>query len=255
MRANQIDLLQESTTNTISKSVLSTASNRELSRNALKQILKSGNAALNDNSLDWAIYSLIKEGIIHRVAHGTYRIGPDSDKRFFEPDLSSEAIAIMSHLEGRFPLLEFALWETRLYNEFISHQIAKNTIIIEVERLSEHAVFEEIRTLYDYPILLQPTEKELNVYSDDITVIVSRLTSEAPIIGHRSSLEKLLVDLVANKLMKTIISPSENKGAFAEAGERYSINTSTLLRYARRRGKEKEVEHLLEKKPDTQEPG
>ena len=236
---------KEKETYTLTTDLAFDANSTLLSRSALKQIIKQNNGKLKDSSLDWTLHSLLTNGVIERVARGKYRAGSGLPARSYAADLSSEARAILTHVKDRYPQLEFLVWELRAYNEFINHQIARNTVFVEVERSLEEFVFEELRSWADYPVLLRPTNKEVDAYSGDTTAIVLRLISEAPAKDNQPLLEKLLVDLVANKLLRNMISPNEFEGAFVVAAEHYQLNISTMLRYARRRGQEKEIRSLV----------
>jgi hypothetical protein len=99
-----------------------------------------------------------------------------------------------------------------------------------------------------YRVLFHPSEKEITLYSSDITVSVLALTSEAPIYNHYARLEKLLVDLFANKLLDRIISRGDYPGIYEEAFSRYNINLNMMLRYAKRRNKDKVIKSFVENK-------
>ena len=93
------------------------------------------------------------------------------------------------------------------------------------------------------------------MYSGDVTVSVLPLTSEAPIYGYNTRLEKLLVDLFANKLLDKIISRGDYAGIFEEAFSRYNINLNMMLRYAKRRNKADEVMSFMKHKTNITSPG
>ena len=158
---------------------------------------------------------------------------------------SEDGVAIKSFLAKRFPLLDYAVWETYALNEFLKHQLTRNHIFVEVEKPLEESVFTALRERTDSPVLLKPSGNDLYLYSGDLTIVVSTLTSEAPISRHEVRIEKLLVDLLANKLIGQIISPGDIPKIFNVAVTRYKINHSALLRYARRRGLEREVKERI----------
>ena len=59
------------------------------------------------------------------------------------------------------------------------------------------------------------------------------------------SIEKILVDIVAEKTFENLYSKSEVKRIYETAYQRYIIDNTKLLRYARRRNKEKIVKEYL----------
>lgn len=75
------------------------------------------------------------------------------------------------------------------------------------------------------------------------------LVSEAPVLEgepHGICLEKLLVDMYADKLISTTYSKAEFPNVLHLARSQYQVNTAKMLRYARRRNKEDDLANLLE---------
>ena len=73
--------------------------------------------------------------------------------------------------------------------------------------------------------------------------------SEAPIRKnepHVIMLEKMLVDMVADKIISTTYSKAELPDAFEQVQRQYNLDKTRLLRYARRRNKEEEMKQYLE---------
>jgi len=180
---------------------------------------------------------------VSRNQYALYR--EDTAKNDYSAIETSEGAAVKSFLAKQFPQLDYAVWETYALNEFLNHQLARNHIFVEVEKPLEESIFAALRKWTNYTVLLKPSGNDLYLYSGDLTIIVSTLTSEAPIAKHEIRIEKLLVDLLANKLISQIISPSEIPNIFTMAFSRYNINRSALLRYARRRGLEQEINEKL----------
>ena len=189
---------------------------------------------------------MCRDKIIQRVSRNQYALyREDTAKNDYSAIETSEGAAVKSFLAKQFPQLDYAVWETYALNEFLNHQLARNHIFVEVEKPLEESIFAALRQWTNYTVLLKPSGNDLYLYSGDLTIIVSTLTSEAPIAKHEIRIEKLLVDLLANKLISQIISPSEIPNIFTMAFSRYNINRSALLRYARRRGLEQEINEKL----------
>jgi len=190
-----------------------------------------------------------KKNAIKKISRDTFCLCDEDmlDKPVFIPDLSDDAKEIGSFFKVRYPELAFIIWELRAFNNFINHMLAQNYIFVEVEKRLADLVFEALREKFKYQLLFKPDEKELAMYAGNPTVIVQSLNSEAPVSGHSTTLEKMLVDLFANRIIRQIISPDENALIYEEALSRYQINNAAMLRYARRRSKEPIVEEYLEK--------
>jgi len=201
---------------------------------------------LKDNSFGWLLYNLCQKRIIERISRNAYGIfSKEKLLRKYEADLSDEATEVLEFLQDQFPLISFIVWETRAYNEFSNHQLARNIIFAEVEKPHSEFVFDTLQEQGKLRILFRPSEKEIAMYTGTITVVVLPLTSEAPIHGCYSRLEKLLVDLFANTLLDKIISRGDYPGIYEEAFSRYDINHNMMLRYAKRRGKYDELKDFI----------
>ena len=159
---------------------------------------------------------------------------------------SCQNTSILEFSIKRFPEITIIVWETRAFNEFTNHQLARNIIFVEVEKPYSEFVFEALHEKGDYNVLYKPNEKEITMYAGDTTVTVLPLTSEAPINGNSAKLEKLLVDLFANSLLDKVISIGDFLGIYKEAVSKYNINYSIMLRYAKRRGKGTEIQSIME---------
>ena len=220
-------------------------------RGEFHDYMMTNKPALKENSIGWLLYELCQKHVIERVAHNAYRVYTGNNPLVdYAPVFSGYATDILEFLRVRFPLLTFIVWETRLFNEFANHQLARNFIFVESEKLFCESVFNAIYEKGGHTILYKPNEKEIAMYSGDITVSVIPLISEAPIDACHAKLEKMLVDLFANKLLDRIISTSEFPGIYEEAFSKYNINYNMMLRYAKRRSKADEIRSFIENKTD-----
>jgi len=214
----------------------------QFTRSEFVDYIRTSNPSLKENSFGWLLYDLCKKQIIERVAHNTYRVyAEDRLLNNYEAILSEDASAILEFLQKLFPLVTFIVWETRAFNEFANHQLARNLIFVESEKLLCESLFNAVHEQSEHITLYKPVQKEIAMYSGYVTVSVLPLTSEAPINGYNARLEKLLVDLFANKVLDKIISRGDYPGIFEEAFSRYNINLNMMLRYAKRRNKADEV--------------
>jgi hypothetical protein len=211
-------------------------------------MLSANTFGVKESTLNWLIYNLLESKVIHRVSRNAYVVNGSAAKMSeYEFFYSDETSAVLRFLSDRFPLLDFIVWETRTYNDFANHQLARNFIFVEVEKPLEESPFEALREKFTLPVLFKPNAKEIALYSDETTVAVIALTSEAPIRGHETTLEKILVDLYANPLIDFIVSKGDYDGIFDEAFDKYILNKKTMQRYAKRRGKAESVAEMIEK--------
>ena len=167
----------------------------------------------------------------------------------YRPIYSDRAIQLINILSQAYPHVSFTVFETTLMNEFLNHLVAQNTVFIQAEKESSIFLFRFLQAQGYHDLLYRPSGKDFSLYWVKDCVVVSDLISEAPILvdaPHSICLEKLLVDMYTDKLISTTYSKAEFPEALHLAQSQYQVNTAKLLRYARRRNKEKEIVRLLD---------
>lgn len=184
---------------------------------------------------------LLAEGDLIRVGRNQYRkANKINSKEVYRNQYSKEAQNIVEFMRQKYPLLDYRVWEINWLNEFWNHQIAQNKIFVEVERMGCEFVYTELSEKYAGNILLRPNGKELYRYGGENTIIVDRLISESPkgtSESYNTPLEKIIVDLFANKNLKEMVHIGEYANAIAEMFDKYYIDQVKLFRYATRRSK------------------
>lgn len=177
--------------------------------------------------------------------HALHRRGTRSEYR---PNYSDQALRLIDILSKAFPHVSFTVFETVLMNEFLNHLVAQNTVFIQAEKESSIFLFRFLQEQGYTNLLYKPSIKDFSLYWTKDSIIVTNLISEAPVLEekpHSICLEKLLVDMYADKLISSSYSKAEFPEMLHLARSRYQLNTAKLLRYARRRNKEKEITRLL----------
>ena len=176
------------------------------------------------------------------------KLQQEKQKMPYTYEHSSEWNQIVSGIEKEYPLVDFQAWELIQLNEFVNHQIAHNTVFIEVEDMLEEAVFHTLKSKFPC-VLLFPSEETFYRYrSPEQTIVILKLISEAPKpVGqpYSAPLEKLLVDLFSRKLTGHLIERAEYPAVYEEAFSKYLIDQKKMFRYARRRGVEEEMKELI----------
>lgn len=185
------------------------------------------------------INKAIKTNSLIRIGHNQYLKASEAEnKLIFEGHYSLLSHEIISLIPTLFPLLQWQIWELFWLNEFVNHLITRNTIFVEVEYEGCDFVFSALNERYPGKVLLNPTAKELSLYGENKTIVVRRLISEAPAhkkFKHQAPLEKLIVDLFSNHGL--LISKGDYPSAIEEMFSKYHIDTTAMMRYARRRNK------------------
>jgi len=197
---------------------------------------------IKKKSMSWLLYRLVDENVITRVSKGFYK--KNEHKVEFLYTLSNEAKRIQECLLKENNDIRTLVWETNILNQFLNHQLSMNIIFVEVEKTFELHIFEILKDELKTNIFLKPDKKMFNQILFDNIVIVNSLISEAPINKKNKNsltIEKLIVDIFANKYLKELISKGEYSEIVCIIKERYKIDFSKINRYSARRNIKKTI--------------
>ena len=202
--------------------------------------------ASNIYTIEYALRKAVSEGEIIHVGRDQYAV---SDKRRnYQYKYSEAAVQIASVIREEYPNVDFRVFELTQLNAFVNHLLAHNTIFVSVENDVIDFVFDTLRNEYPGRVMLKPKIEEYYRYLVDDQIVILRLPTETPKgtgeVWH-SRIEKILVDIVVDKLLAKIVSPSEYKTIFTEAYERYLIDENTMFRYANRKGAGKKFRECM----------
>lgn len=211
---------------------------------------------IKESSVFWLIRQLIESGILVRTGRNHYCRAEEAKKRREYSYCPSEYLSqVVDFLEKEYPLMEFQAWEAIQFNYFVNHQIAHNTLFVEVENMLQGSVYESLRDKFGGKVLLKPSVDIYTLYAENNTIVVLNLVSETPSnkrMAHRVLLEKLLVDMMCNKLIPMFVPKSEYADIYEEAFSKYVIDETKLFRYARRRNAEKRLRTYLKEETKAQ---
>ncbi len=200
--------------------------------------------------LRYLLETLQDSALLIRVGRNQYKKAEkEPTKSVFIGKYSHTALQVIEYMQKQFPLLSYRVWELSWLNEFFNHQVAHNQIFLEVEKDGWDFVFFALVERFPGRVLLRPKAQEILLYGTDDGIIIDRLVSEAPKSDGESyqvPLEKLIVDLFANKNL--MIFKGDYPSAIEMMFATYRINQVSMLRYARRRNKVKEVFDFLREK-------
>ncbi len=207
------------------------------SRKVLYENLVLENKTISPNSFKWILADWLKKGMLYKISSDSYSLTPCT-KQIYDPEYSEKVEGLIKSLEEFYPDVQFVLFESYLLNEFVNHLLSKNTAVVMVEKEMVDFVFEHLNLEYPGKVLLSPSEEEFNRYWTEDCIVVEKMISEAPLFKekpHEITLEKLLADCVADKIVPILFAHSEYKMIFEEAVNRYNIDYKKLKRYSKRR--------------------
>lgn len=194
------------------------------------------------------INELIAAGTIIRTDRNTYTLG-NKDIKPYAFDYSELAKSVASVIETNYTDVNFTVFETRQFNEFMNLQIGKNTVLVSVEAGLENYIFQDLSEKYPGKVLLKPNTETMWTYLQEDSIIINKLPTEAPKAATEKWMtvpEKFLVDLAADKILKALITQSQLSYIYEGYLNHYQIDTKKMLRYARRRTCEDTLKMYIE---------
>ena len=223
----------------------------KISRSALKQFYQRNEPTLKETTFRWMLYELKKQNILLPLDRGVYKLYDGPVLPDYVPQLSKNLQLLHRKITAQFPYVNFCLWESGCLNEFLLHQVGKSLLIVEVEAEATEAVFyhlkENRRNVYLAPTL---QEMERYVYSSADSIVIKKLVSQSPLLYLKeiptSKLEKILVDVFADKEFFYPYQGNEQIILFQNAFARYRLSLKTLYRYAQRRKCRPQLEAYLQ---------
>ncbi len=220
----------------------------------LLDAMRTGGFTQSDATFKAIFQKLLNEGSIIRVGRNAYCVA-SPDVSTYSYVYTQLAVDVANSIKDNHPYLNFSIFEMVQMNEFVNHQIAHNIIFVPVESDIGDFVFDTLKGKYPGKVLINPTTEIFHRYWYDNMVVIERLITEAPMGNSEhwhTGLEKMLVDIVADQLIKESFSETEYPNIFKGAFERYAIDESRLFRYAKRRGAEKKIRAIITEQTDVQ---
>lgn len=210
---------------------------KTFNRTVLQSIMTLNHVKATDNTVNHMIIHLLKNGDIIRIGRNQYKIS--GSKKVYQFPHSEFVLLLADEIRKVHPFLDFRLFELIQLNEFVNHQIAHNVIFLFVEGGLEEDVFNTLFNNYRGSVFLNPSIEELYRYMTEDIIVIEKLPSESPKGIHAfwdTRLEKMLVDIVVDKILRKIVYECEYQTIFHDAAKKYAIDKSVMARYARRRG-------------------
>ena len=229
------------------------AENRESFRFA--DLLSYLNSIINISkvTLSWYLREMVKDNILFKLGRGIYT-SRRQHAVCYTPRLRDKAIKIGKLIARVFPFIKISVFDGQVLADFQHHISSNNLIYIEVEREAMESVFHWLKG-EEYNAYLNPNKDFVydNIDISKDSVIVKPLISESPLTDiHGIStprIEKILVDILCDDDMD-YLHGSEWHYIFDQVMNTFSVNRSSLLRYASRRNAKDKIEKVLENLSD-----
>ena len=222
--------------------------NKTYSRDDLFRLFTLEKKDLSNSAFRWTLYNLLQKEKLFRTDYDTYVTVKPKVLPEYKPYYSQRAVTLLEMLEEKYPDLEFVVFESVLLNEFLNHQIAQNTIYVQVEKDVSSYIFDMLLENHTGSVLYRPGKSEFDRYWTKECIVVLDLVSQSPLSRdkkHEITIEKMIVDILAEKSIAATFSPSELPFVYENVMKSYLVDIRKVNRYAGRRGKTSEVEKLV----------
>ena len=222
-----------------------------LSRTELYSFFRSFEPDIKESTIRWRIYNLKDRGIIRAVDRTMFSL---VYKPSYQPVIENRQKDIFGRVFKEFKEIRSCIWSTKWVHEFMLHQPGRSFSVLEVENGAEELVFHFLQGCNIRNVFFAPDEDTMEkyVYQNPDSVVIRSLISKSPLqkIGSMAvpTLEKILVDLYADPKFYQLFQGTELAFIYNTAFEKYSVNRTRLLNYARRRGKKVALMEFLERK-------
>ncbi|MCX6233132.1 MAG: hypothetical protein NT175_00190 [Bacteroidetes bacterium] len=202
---------------------------------------------LAGKTINWKIHQLKSKGILSHISRGIYSL---NKKKEYNPELSPYLKRVYNKVKKDLPFINFCVWDSRWFNEFMIHQIFRYYIVVETEKDATDSVF---NTLSDFSkkVFLNPDKEIFRRYiiNYDEVLIVKPLISEAPLFEIENikvpAIEKLLIDCLIDVDLFAA-QQDEMDNIYQTVYQKYNVNLNKIRRYARRRDQLSELENKIE---------
>ena len=221
-------------------------------KNLFFEIVVENVGELSKSSLEKYLKKYLQSGEIARIGRNAYCVR--GNLREYKYDYSDLSMHIAKILNDECYDLDFRISELYQMNRFLNHQIAHNVIYVFVEKELSTSAFERLKKEYEGNILINPTEDDFFNYRRDDMIVVRNLLTESPKgkneVWH-TGLEKMLVDIFSENLIKATFSESEFQTIYEEAFGSYIIDESQMFRYAKRRKSDGRIKKFIQEETDV----
>ena len=221
-------------------------SKNSFTRSDLQAVMEECGYRTSGSITNHMITKMLAAGEIARIGRNRYCVS-DSLRTYQFPH-SGFAISVADEIINAHPYLDFRIFELVQLNEFVNHQIAHNIVFVSVEGELEADVFNTLWEKHKGSVLLKPDADELFRYMNEDMVVIIKLPTESPkgtSVFWDTRLEKMLVDIAVDKLLRKVIYSGEYPTIYQNAFHKYAIDTNAMVRYARRRGAIKKYRDFL----------
>ena len=226
-----------------------------ISRKELYDFYQEQEGEIHWSTLDTRIRSLKRKKVLQNIGRGYYSLQPKDD---YFPLISKTIIELSDIIQSEYSSLNnTSIWHTSWLNEFSIHQNFNFFYIIEVDKDMVESIFYHFKDM-DKAVFLQPDKKAMEYYVSETAdaIVLKPLVSRAPTKKIKKvsvpKLEKILVDVFCEQKIHFAHQNTDLIAIYQNAAQKYHLNYSTLIGYARRREKSAAIGDFIVQYIDNQ---
>lgn len=220
------------------------------SLDSLANYFQSAAIDVNRRSLAIQLSRMVRSNVLRKDNNGRFIIS-ENHKAEFHPLYDEEMKKIADVIRSAYPFMDICIWSIDDIKRLSHYASNRNVVYVEVDRDAAEGVFELVSRIFsDRRVFINPTENEYTYYiNGNSSIIVKPLRTEAPCIKDNEgilhpSIEKIMVDVVSD----VDFAPwqdYETVRLFETISSLYTVSSTKLMRYARRRAKGEKIDRLM----------
>ena len=226
------------------------------SKNEIRDFLSAYYLELSNSSFLWRLFELKEKGIITKISNDKYQINALKHKQSFTISLPNDIVVktLMKFNESLDNIHAFSddekmisIWSLNVLNSFTSHQYSKEIVFVEIDKFRIDELFFELKDKLNgkYYVSKEYNKDYDHIVLENKVVVINPLLKRAPLEKRdlrknhyvvSPKMEKVLVDLFAQKEIFGMYDRASIKEIFMNYYEKYNLDFTTLLYYAKNRG-------------------
>ena len=204
---------------------------------------------ISDGTLPVYLTEATATGLIHDAGRGWY-------SRMSEPvPLDPKPVAkLIRAVEKAFPLLDFTAWSTAQINPWMHHLLAQPVAFLHAPIDTLESVGDTLRAKgWEVTVNPPPSVGPKSVHpGEKMVVLRPALSKQPPGSGRQATIEKILVDLIAEAPRLALMDSSEAQGVATAILNQFLVHIAVLQRYADSRAIEiSEIVTINQRQPNA----
>lgn len=220
-----------------------------VSKKALVRRIVRSFPDLTESAINWRLHALKTKGSIHSPHYGAYSL---KAKDTYEPVIKSSLKRLFNKIKKEFGDIDLCVWDSHWFDSFLSKPLVTGYLAAEVPKELTEQVFNTLTDM-SKKVYLDPGADiyERYIANNTESIVIKPIISESPIIEidgtSIASMEKLLVDALAEEDSFFFLQNCEPETLFKNVIERYNLSVTRMRRYSKRRSQYDRLSTILSK--------